>query len=210
MSRAVDETGYVQPTRTDLIAMRGVSSVGYHTNPITGWLIRPGWQRHLSTRSRGHERVTLLRARGDLRPRRHRAGRRSRIGAARRAAGEAACAGEARRRKNRRRFGIGRPATPVGDRRVGHRHRARWRGAPARTRHAGRRRADLRGALRRMPRQNGEGRAERRPGRPPAGRRVSHSRATRGRPRRLAATGRMRRPCSTTFAARCRPTRPAR
>ena len=41
MSRAVDEAGYVQPTRTDLIASRGVSSVGYHLNPITGWLVRP-------------------------------------------------------------------------------------------------------------------------------------------------------------------------
>jgi len=41
MSRAVDETGYVQPTRETLIAARGVSSVGYHINPITGWLIRP-------------------------------------------------------------------------------------------------------------------------------------------------------------------------
>ena len=40
MSRAVDETGYVQPTRTDLMAMRGVSSVGYHYNPITAWQIR--------------------------------------------------------------------------------------------------------------------------------------------------------------------------
>jgi sulfane dehydrogenase subunit SoxC len=41
MSRAVDETGYVQPTRADLIAARGISSVGYHLNPITGWLVRP-------------------------------------------------------------------------------------------------------------------------------------------------------------------------
>ena len=40
MSRAVDETGYVQPTRDVLIAARGVSSVGYHVNPITGWRIR--------------------------------------------------------------------------------------------------------------------------------------------------------------------------
>jgi sulfane dehydrogenase subunit SoxC len=40
MSRAVDETGYVQPTREALIASRGISSVGYHTNPITGWRIR--------------------------------------------------------------------------------------------------------------------------------------------------------------------------
>jgi sulfane dehydrogenase subunit SoxC len=41
MSRAVDETGYMQPTRETLIASRGISSVGYHTNPITGWLVRP-------------------------------------------------------------------------------------------------------------------------------------------------------------------------
>ena len=40
MSRAVDETGYVQPTRTDLIESRGVSSVGYHYNPITTWQVR--------------------------------------------------------------------------------------------------------------------------------------------------------------------------
>ena len=40
MSRAVDETGYVQPTREMLIKTRGVSSVGYHTNPVTGWRVR--------------------------------------------------------------------------------------------------------------------------------------------------------------------------
>jgi sulfane dehydrogenase subunit SoxC len=40
MSRAVDETGYAQPTKDVLIASRGTSSVGYHTNPITGWQIR--------------------------------------------------------------------------------------------------------------------------------------------------------------------------
>ena len=40
MSRAVDETGYVQPTREKLIASRGVGPVGYHLNPITGWQIR--------------------------------------------------------------------------------------------------------------------------------------------------------------------------
>jgi sulfane dehydrogenase subunit SoxC len=40
MSRAVDETGYVQPTRTDLMATRGNSSVGYHYNPITAWQVR--------------------------------------------------------------------------------------------------------------------------------------------------------------------------
>jgi sulfane dehydrogenase subunit SoxC len=40
MSRAVDETGYMQPTKDVLIASRGISSVGYHTNPITCWQIR--------------------------------------------------------------------------------------------------------------------------------------------------------------------------
>jgi len=41
MSRASDETGYAQPTREALIKSRGVSSVGYHINPITGWRVRP-------------------------------------------------------------------------------------------------------------------------------------------------------------------------
>ena len=41
MSRAVDETGYVQPTKETFIKARGLSSIGYHTNPITGWRIRP-------------------------------------------------------------------------------------------------------------------------------------------------------------------------
>ena len=40
LSRAADETGYVQPTRDALIASRGISSVGYHINPITGWRVR--------------------------------------------------------------------------------------------------------------------------------------------------------------------------
>ena len=40
MSRAVDEAGNIQPTREALIKLRGISSVGYHVNPITGWRIR--------------------------------------------------------------------------------------------------------------------------------------------------------------------------
>lgn len=40
MSRATDETGYVQPTRAELLAERGPGSVPYHLNPITGWLVR--------------------------------------------------------------------------------------------------------------------------------------------------------------------------
>jgi len=40
MSRAVDETGYVQPTRAALIAARGPGSVPSHVNPITAWKIR--------------------------------------------------------------------------------------------------------------------------------------------------------------------------
>jgi len=40
MSRAVDESGYVQPTRETLIASRGVGTVGYHLNPVTGWRIK--------------------------------------------------------------------------------------------------------------------------------------------------------------------------
>jgi sulfane dehydrogenase subunit SoxC len=41
MSRAVDDTGYVQPTRAKLLAERGPGAAGYHLNPITGWVVRP-------------------------------------------------------------------------------------------------------------------------------------------------------------------------
>jgi sulfane dehydrogenase subunit SoxC len=40
MSRAVDETGYVQPTRAELLKLRGPGTTGYHLNPITGWIVR--------------------------------------------------------------------------------------------------------------------------------------------------------------------------
>lgn len=40
LSRAVDETGYVQPTQRELIEARGTGT-GYHLNPITGWRFRP-------------------------------------------------------------------------------------------------------------------------------------------------------------------------
>ena len=39
-SRAVDETGYVQPTRTELLTARGVGTL-YHYNPIYGWKVMP-------------------------------------------------------------------------------------------------------------------------------------------------------------------------
>jgi sulfane dehydrogenase subunit SoxC len=41
LSRAVDETGYVQPTRAELLAVRGPASTTYHNNPIAGWRVRP-------------------------------------------------------------------------------------------------------------------------------------------------------------------------
>jgi sulfane dehydrogenase subunit SoxC len=40
MSRAVDETGYVQPERAELLKQRGPGTTGYHLNPITGWVVR--------------------------------------------------------------------------------------------------------------------------------------------------------------------------
>jgi sulfane dehydrogenase subunit SoxC len=40
MSRAVDETGYVQPTRSVLAKERGPGAANYHSNPITAWVIR--------------------------------------------------------------------------------------------------------------------------------------------------------------------------
>ncbi len=41
MSRAVDDTGYVQPTVAQLLAARGASSPSYHLNPIVGWVVAP-------------------------------------------------------------------------------------------------------------------------------------------------------------------------
>jgi sulfane dehydrogenase subunit SoxC len=40
MSRATDDTGYVQPTRTELIRARGAGTL-YHWNPIYGWRVMP-------------------------------------------------------------------------------------------------------------------------------------------------------------------------
>ena len=41
MSRAADDTGYVQPTRAALRAVRGRRARRYHLNPITAWRVRP-------------------------------------------------------------------------------------------------------------------------------------------------------------------------
>ena len=38
LSRATDETGYVQPTRRQLIDARGPGTL-YHFNPIYGWRV---------------------------------------------------------------------------------------------------------------------------------------------------------------------------
>jgi sulfane dehydrogenase subunit SoxC len=40
MSRAIDETGYVQPTMKQLKEARGEDMGGYHLNPVTGWLVQ--------------------------------------------------------------------------------------------------------------------------------------------------------------------------
>ncbi len=42
MSRAIDETGYVQPTRAAFMQARGPGSGPYHQNPITGWRLKAG------------------------------------------------------------------------------------------------------------------------------------------------------------------------
>jgi sulfane dehydrogenase subunit SoxC len=39
-SRAIDETGYVQPSKNDLRKVRGVNSI-YHNNGIQTWLVKP-------------------------------------------------------------------------------------------------------------------------------------------------------------------------
>jgi sulfane dehydrogenase subunit SoxC len=40
LSRAIDETGYIQPTLKQLIEARGADLGGYHMNPITAWRIK--------------------------------------------------------------------------------------------------------------------------------------------------------------------------
>ncbi|MBI2771398.1 MAG: sulfite dehydrogenase [Burkholderiales bacterium] len=40
-SRAIDDTGYVQPTRAQLREVRGTRSI-YHNNAIQSWLVEPG------------------------------------------------------------------------------------------------------------------------------------------------------------------------
>ncbi|MRG47990.1 sulfite dehydrogenase [Chitinophaga sp. SYP-B3965] len=40
MSRATDETGYIQPTLKQLVAARGKDMGGYHLNPVTAWVIK--------------------------------------------------------------------------------------------------------------------------------------------------------------------------
>jgi sulfane dehydrogenase subunit SoxC len=42
MSRAIDESGYVQPSRAAWIEARGPGSGPYHRNPITGWRLKGG------------------------------------------------------------------------------------------------------------------------------------------------------------------------
>jgi sulfane dehydrogenase subunit SoxC len=44
MSRAVDETGYMQPSLGQLVAARGIDMGGYHLNPVTAWLLKKGGQ----------------------------------------------------------------------------------------------------------------------------------------------------------------------
>src|ERR1041384_3060435 len=39
LSRATDETGYVQPTRAEFIKARGIGTL-YHYNPIYGWVVK--------------------------------------------------------------------------------------------------------------------------------------------------------------------------
>jgi sulfane dehydrogenase subunit SoxC len=43
MSRAVDETGYTQPTVAEFRAKRGIGT-DYHFNYIRGWAVEPDGQ----------------------------------------------------------------------------------------------------------------------------------------------------------------------
>jgi sulfane dehydrogenase subunit SoxC len=46
-SRTTDETGYIQPTLKQLQEARGGRS-GYHSNPVTGWVLRPDGTVHFN------------------------------------------------------------------------------------------------------------------------------------------------------------------
>ena len=40
LSRATDESGYIQPTLKELVDARGTDMGGYHLNPVTAWNIK--------------------------------------------------------------------------------------------------------------------------------------------------------------------------
>ena len=42
LSRAIDETGYTQPTLQQLINARETDMGGYHLNPVTNWIVKCG------------------------------------------------------------------------------------------------------------------------------------------------------------------------
>ncbi len=46
-SRAIDETGYVQPSKAELRKVRGVNSI-YHNNGIQTWLVKERWRGRVS------------------------------------------------------------------------------------------------------------------------------------------------------------------
>lgn len=48
LSRAVDETGYMQPTLKQLADARGPDIGGYHLNPVTAWALQSDGQVHFS------------------------------------------------------------------------------------------------------------------------------------------------------------------
>ena len=47
-SRAIDETGYVQPTLKQLLRVRQSSPINYHFNPVVGWQINPNGEIQLA------------------------------------------------------------------------------------------------------------------------------------------------------------------
>jgi hypothetical protein len=204
MSRAVDETGYVQPTKDDADRLARRQQRRLPHNPITGWHVRPDgtvvYRRSPGTmnRLRSHRRVAvarlhapvsaLVRAIGGCRSRRRRRGEAGANGAAKGPRPSASASRHAR-----------------GDRRAGHRRRTRRR-RPAAGRGTAADGAPIYAA--RCAGCHGktgkEGPNDVLVGRLPATR--FRSRRIRARPRPSAATGRMRPRCSTTSAGRCRPT----
>jgi mono/diheme cytochrome c family protein len=113
LSRATDDAGFVQPTRTALIAERGLAT-DYHFNQIVGWKVRRRRHRHLPRGDLSMRASLLL----------------TLLAVAACGGGTAEGSATTSAVDTGRRYGIGRPGTRFARAGDGHRHRRRRHRAP--------------------------------------------------------------------------------